>query len=228
MSSNPLEEIFASTPDDLAGTEPDENSTGNQQQLTAIGPFLRDLREAAPCVSSNTRLASLTHTCRTSNAAANVQARRSCPAWPRTTTYRCKTFLEVAGVLKKENAGHELSAADIRRSFRFVLDDRACSATKTHRGRANRSPTICGTTLRAFHRETTTLTGDSTMTILEMPLDAVGYGRVSTGGQDEALSVDTQAAKMDDKPRKRAFKSSSYSERPVPERLSGKDSHFRP
>ena len=44
MSSNPLEELFASTPEDLAGTEPDENSTGNQQQLTAIGPFLRDLR----------------------------------------------------------------------------------------------------------------------------------------------------------------------------------------
>ena len=43
------------------------------------------------------------------------------------------------------------------------------------------------------------------MTILEMPLDAVGYGRVSTGGQDEALSVDTQAAKMDDKAKKEGF-----------------------
>ena len=43
------------------------------------------------------------------------------------------------------------------------------------------------------------------MTILEMPLDAVGYGRVSTGGQDEALSVDTQAAKMDDKAKEEGF-----------------------
>ena len=93
MSSNPLEELFASTPEDLAGTEPDENSTGNQQQLTAIGPFLRDLRGGRSLRQLKPRLASLTHTCRTSNAAVNVQARRSCPAWPRTTTYRCKTFL---------------------------------------------------------------------------------------------------------------------------------------
>jgi hypothetical protein len=32
-------------------------------------------------------------------------------------------LLDVAGVAKKVNAGHELSAADVRRSFRFVLDD---------------------------------------------------------------------------------------------------------
>ena len=43
------------------------------------------------------------------------------------------------------------------------------------------------------------------MTILEMLLNAVGYGRVSTGGQDEALSVDTQAAKMDDKAKEEGF-----------------------
>ncbi len=43
------------------------------------------------------------------------------------------------------------------------------------------------------------------MTILEMLLNAVGYGRVSTGGQDEALSVDTQAAKMGEKAKKEGF-----------------------
>ena len=43
------------------------------------------------------------------------------------------------------------------------------------------------------------------MTILKMLLNAVGYGRVSTGGQDEALSVDTQAAKMDDKAEEEGF-----------------------
>ena len=43
------------------------------------------------------------------------------------------------------------------------------------------------------------------MAILKMLLNAVGYGRVSTGGQDEALSVDTQAAKMDDKAEEEGF-----------------------
>ena len=124
MSSNPLEELFASTPEDLAGTEPDENVYRQSTTTHGDRPVPPRLtREAAPCASSKTRLASLTHTCRTSNAAVNVQARRSCPAWPRTTTYRCKTFLRWPELLKKENAGHDLSAADIRRSFRFVLDD---------------------------------------------------------------------------------------------------------
>ena len=123
MSSNPLEELFASTPEDLAGTEPDENSTGNQQQLTAIGPFLRDLRGARSLrqLQDETGIAY--------SYLSDIERGSKRPGQKvlsRLATYHhvpVQDLLEVAGVLKKENAGHDLSAADIRRSFRFVLDD---------------------------------------------------------------------------------------------------------
>ncbi len=123
MSSNPLEEIFASTPDDLAGTEPDENSTGNHQQLTAIGPFLRDLRGGRSLrqLQDETGIAY--------SYLSDIERGSKRPGLKvlsRLATYHhvpVQDLLEVAGVMKKENAGHDLSAADIQRSFRFVLDD---------------------------------------------------------------------------------------------------------
>ena len=123
MSSNPLEELFTSTPEDLAGAEPDENVTGNQQQLTAIGPFLRDLRgnRSLRQLQNETGIAY--------SYLSDIERGSKRPGQTilsRLSAYHrvpMEELLDVAGVAKKVNAGHELSAANVRRSFRFVLDD---------------------------------------------------------------------------------------------------------
>ena len=123
MSSNSLEEIFASTPEDLAGAEPDENVTDNQQQLTAIGPFLRDLRgnRSLRQLQNETGIAySYLSDIERGSKRPGQKILSRLAAYHRVPV---EELLDVAGVAKKVNAGHELSAADVRRSFRFVLDD---------------------------------------------------------------------------------------------------------